>query len=938
MLDRKSRIKGTALTAGVILSMLLSVTLLMPAFIGVDAETDQTRLWGRVVDSSTEKVLNGAKVTITNLQTGEEFTIVQEDGSYRLDDEIGYFSIDASFAGYQDSGMGHMGVMVLKGEIKKVMLELVEVNVNRTISGHVGYLNGTGNATGITNATVDLYCTAGGYIGHHDSMLTDNGSYEFDVIPGTYMITVSNDGNMTQVEEIEVTNSDKVVDFTMEDGDVVFEIYGYAQDTFSSDIVEGIEVTVFDTMYSRQYNGSFATDYFQMDLYPSTFTIFVDAVGYKPYVKEGIVLNASQHDMVVYADLEDDEDESLEVTFTVNKEFDILEVCWDHHLTSDSYIPILGDGAGNPKMKIDEKYGDNNGVVNTTELNKFKMEIGDIGPASLYTGDIFMVNNTEFGPDFDGDDINFTVLLTNFNGAVDNLTDMQMKTTMIYVIEEDIESEEHFTVWLGDLEVDYNIVFHQSYEIVTGENDDWAFNTDNQDEPIPYEAVVYNSTTLDLKKKEKPVANITVTINGEVYYSDDEIYAGSASDEVVSKDDFENITFDATGSEDMVGRIVNYTWDFGDGSMGYGDLVTHNFTVAADATETFDVTLTLTDSAGETNGLEGSKVQITVDATAPALDNVEELIETLPGERNQSQRIQFNASKFTDDTDIPDVAGNYIWAFEDGSEVFGKTVSHVFLEAGKQVVELTVKDRVGNKKVTSLNINIRDTEAPFVNILGNLSIQAGEKLLLNATECSDNVADLANLTLLWDFNDTQVNTMVNNRTTVFVEPVFTNPGTYTIKLNVTDKAGNTGVGTKVITVTAADLIIDTFEVSDSKPSEGEKIDINILVKNIGVVDAEGFDVVLYVDDAQVDSTQISVLAAGTEQAVNFTWKAKKGTHDLKVVVDGTNVIMEDNENNNERDMKVEGSEDSSYWPLIIVILLIVIAIVVFVILKKKRGL
>ena len=57
------------------------------------------------------------------------------------------------------------------------------------------------------------------------------------------------------------------------------------------------------------------------------------------------------------------------------------------------------------------------------------------------------------------------------------------------------------------------------------------------------------------------------------------------------------ITFDASSSTDPDGTIVNYEWDFGDGSTAIGITATHSYSTSG----TYDVSLMVTDDKGATN-------------------------------------------------------------------------------------------------------------------------------------------------------------------------------------------------------------------------------------------------------------------------------------------------------------------------------------------------
>jgi len=75
----------------------------------------------------------------------------------------------------------------------------------------------------------------------------------------------------------------------------------------------------------------------------------------------------------------------------------------------------------------------------------------------------------------------------------------------------------------------------------------------------------------------------------------------------------ENVTFDASQSYDLDGRIINYTWWFGDNTTGYGESINHTYQDKG----FYEVTLTVTD---DDDAIGSITKTIHIKNTAPIAD------------------------------------------------------------------------------------------------------------------------------------------------------------------------------------------------------------------------------------------------------------------------------------------------------------------------------
>jgi len=168
----------------------------------------------------------------------------------------------------------------------------------------------------------------------------------------------------------------------------------------------------------------------------------------------------------------------------------------------------------------------------------------------------------------------------------------------------------------------------------------------------------------------------------------------------------EIVTFDASGSTDPDGTIVNYVWDFGDGNTGSGVTATHSYATVG----TYGVTLTVTDNDGLTaTALKEIFVIATgveIDEEPPVADAGNDLtVET-------GSIVAFDASRSTDNVGIV----SYAWDFGDGNTGTGITPTHAYETEGTYIVTLTVTDAAGNFNTVTILTTVEEeaaAEFPF---------------------------------------------------------------------------------------------------------------------------------------------------------------------------------------------------------------------------------
>jgi CSLREA domain-containing protein len=126
------------------------------------------------------------------------------------------------------------------------------------------------------------------------------------------------------------------------------------------------------------------------------------------------------------------------------------------------------------------------------------------------------------------------------------------------------------------------------------------------------------------------------------------------------------------------GTYVSYVWDFGDGMMGAGDVVTHTYA----AVGTYTAVLTATNSVSQMTATT------TVFIVEPPADPIEGLAASNDGPTILDQPTTLVAT-VEGGTDV-----NYVWDFGDGTMGAGDVVTHTYTAVGTYTAVVTATNSV----------------------------------------------------------------------------------------------------------------------------------------------------------------------------------------------------------------------------------------------------
>ncbi|HOT07849.1 MAG TPA: PKD domain-containing protein [Methanotrichaceae archaeon] len=260
------------------------------------------------------------------------------------------------------------------------------------------------------------------------------------------------------------------------------------------------------------------------------------------------------------------------------------------------------------------------------------------------------------------------------------------------------------------------------------------------------------------------------------------------------------VSFNASASHDLDGRIVDYQWDFGDGDTAHGMLKSkspHIYSYSG----LFPVNLTITDNDGDS-------------CTSTAYVNVTEPLPDAmgtfsPAEPAVSEIITFDGSKSRDRYGR---IISYQWDFDDGYTGNRASIKHQFLESGTYNVKLTVENEKGKRNTSTIIVVVKSksethevesdaSKTPLASTFPSAAFiytpaqpKVGDVISFDASASGDQDGNIVDYE--WDFGDG--NTAHGSRS---VSPhIYTSSGKFRVNLTVTDDQGSKRTKTVYIDV------------------------------------------------------------------------------------------------------------------------------------------
>jgi len=500
------------------------------------------------------------------------------------------------------------------------------------------------------------------------------------------------------------------------------------------------------------------------------------------------------------------------------------------------YWEYTDDGVYYPSLRVTDDQGDfANGSVEITVRNRLPAASLEISSVKDFTNNDILFDVTATDPDglimeykwdFDGDG-NIEYSSPDATAKHSYADDGVYNVELIVVDDDGGETTSTIKITIENRVPEIKIIVSRT-AVATNELLSFAADvTDPDGEVILYEWDFNNNGIVDSSSKTTADAEYSFDDDGNydvVLRVTDDDYAVAESSVVITVSNVEPVAVAYVSSEnvstltdvifgcdgsDSDGVIVKYEWDFdGDGEFDWDSVVPvycliHSYSDVG----LYDAVLRVTDDDG---AISLSRKTITVnnrDPTAEILMDDTRETTGIP--------IKFDGNGTDADGDIL----LYEWDFNgdgdyDFSSPLGPLTTYTYDDDGIFNAKFKVSDDDGASNVVSVTMTIDENRPPVADAGDDKKSNPGETVILDGSGSSD--PDGHALIYLWDFGDG----IFGNGTSS--SHLYTDAGTYTATLTVTDEGGLEDTDSCVITVVGTKYAV-VVGVADY-PGQGDDLD------------------------------------------------------------------------------------------------------------------
>lgn len=183
----------------------------------------------------------------------------------------------------------------------------------------------------------------------------------------------------------------------------------------------------------------------------------------------------------------------------------------------------------------------------------------------------------------------------------------------------------------------------------------------------------------------------------------------------------EEAAFDAGPSRVDNSKVLDYAWDFGDGTKRHGQRQEKKIYQKGGS---YKVSLTVDDKSGTVCGTDTAEKVVRINEPPVAEAGPEMVLKCVGG--GEDMTVAFDASK---SSDVNNDALTYLWDFGDGRQAQGRQISHRYAEIGNYDVKLVVNDNTVSACATGVDfVTVRLNRVPQADAGEDITVCAGDDI------------------------------------------------------------------------------------------------------------------------------------------------------------------------------------------------------------------